>query len=637
MQRIPPDHEDDKPLLHTVNEPVDSRGSDPDRKLWHEFAEAATPKTFCQSWLSLQCRLLHGVRCAMVLLGAPDQGPFTPVAFWPSAKHNMTHLTGAVERALKERRGLLIQGDSSSSESPEIVLETYHVAYPVEVSSKLHGVVVLEVEHHAQHEIQTLMRQLHWGAAWLEVLIRRTEALKSSEVNERLQKVLDLVASAVEHGPFQEAAMALVTRLATELDCDRVSLGFVKGRHVRVKVLSHTAEFGKATNLVRAIGAAMDEALDQRSVVAYPQAPEDVPLVIRAHEELSRQHGAGAILTIPLENKGRVIGGLTLERPPDTPFDKAAVEACETAAAVVGPILDTKRAEDRWLIRKTADSFVTQLKRMLGPGYLLRKLIMLLLFALVIFFYFFEVDYRVTAPTSIEGAVQRVVAAPFNSYIKEAQVRPGDIVKEGDILCLLDDRDLKLERLKWATEKEQFVKQYHEAMAKHERAQIRIVRAKIDQAEAQIALLDEQLARTRVTAPFNGIVMSGDLSQSLGAPVERGQVLFEVAPLDEYRVIAEVDERDIQAIEVGQRSELVLPSMPGKGFPFIVEKITPVSTAKEGRNTFRVEGRMEEAPTRLRPGMEGVGKITIDRRRLIWVWTHKAIDWLRLQVWRWFP
>jgi GAF domain-containing protein len=636
MERTPSGHGDDERSVLEVGAPTENPESDLDRKLWRQFAEAATPKAFCQSWLSLQCRLLNGVRCAMVLLGAPDQGPFTPVAFWPSDKHNMTHLTGTVERTLKERRGLITKG-SSSSESPEIVLETYHVAYPVKVSSKLHGVVVLEVEHHARHEIQTLMRQLHWGAAWLEALIRRTEALKSSEVNERLHKVLDLVASAVEHGPFHEAAMAFVTRLATELDCDRVSLGFVKGRHVRVKILSHTAEFGKATNLVRAIGASMDEALDQRAVVTYPQAPEDVPLVTRSHEELARQHGAGVILTIPLENKDRFIGGLTLERPSDKPFDQATIEACETAGALVSPILDTKRAEDRWLIRKTADSFVTQLKRMLGPDYLLRKLILLLLFALVTFFSIFEVDYRISAPTSIEGAIQRVVASPFNSYIKEAPVRPGDIVREGDLLCLLDDRDLKLERLKWTTEKEQFVKQYHEAMAKHDRAQIRIVQTKMDQAKAQIALLDEQLARTRMVAPFSGVIMSGDLSQSLGAPVERGQVLFEVAPLDEYRVIAEVDERDIQGIEVGQRSELVLPSMPGEIVPFVINKITPVSTAKEGRNYFRVEGKMEEASTRLRPGMEGVSKITIDRRKLIWVWTHKAIDWLRLQVWRWFP
>ena len=88
----------------------------------------------------------------------------------------------------------------------------------------------------------------------------------------------------------------------------------------------------------------------------------------------------------------------------------------------------------------------------------------------------------------------------------------------------------------------------------------RVLRAKIDQAVAQISLLDEQLARCRITSPFDGVIMSGDLSQSLGAPVERGDVLFDVAPMDAIRVIAEVDERDINDIVVGQKSDLVLPS-----------------------------------------------------------------------------
>ena len=572
----------------------------------------------------------------MLLLGAPDRGPFTPVAVWPNAKHNVTHLTAAAEQALKERRGLLVKNDPShSSQNP--FPDSHQVAYPIEVSGNLHGVVVLEVDVRPSHGLQATMRQLHWGAAWLEVMIRRTEALKSEEVNQRLQKVLDLLASAVEREGLYASAMAFVTRLAMALECDRVSLGFVSRRHVRVSVMSHSAEFGKETNLVRGIESAMDEAVDQHAVVVYPLPPDTVPLVTRAHEELVRQHGAGAILTLPLEHKGEFVGGLTLERPADRPFDRGTVEACETVAALVGPILDTKRAEERWLIRKAADSFATQLKRVLGPGYLVRKLILILLLGLVTFFYFFEVDYRVTAPTSIEGAVQRVAAAPFEGYIKEAPIRPGDMVKEGEVLCLLDDRDLKLERLKWSTQRKQLLGEYREAMANHERAQIRITKAKIDQAEAQISLLDEQLARTRILARFDGIVVSGDLSQSLGAPVEQGQVLFEVAPLDEYRVIAEVDESDITEIAVGQRSELLFPSMTDEVFPFIVEKITPVSTAKEGRNYFRVEGRMEQISQRLRPGMEGIGKITIDRRRLIWVWTHKATDWLRLQVWRWFP
>jgi len=230
-----------------------------------------------------------------------------------------------------------------------------------------------------------------------------------------------------------------------------------------------------------------------------------------------------------------------------------------------------------------------------------------------------------------------VIAAPFNGFVKEAPVRPGDIVKKGALLCTLDDRELKLEQVKLSTEREQYGKQHQEAMAKHERAQARILKAKIDQTAAQISLIEEKLTRSRIVAPFDSVVMSGDLSQSLGSPVERGQELFKVAPLEAYRVIIEVDERDIKEIRVGQSSELVLPSMPGKVFPFAVEKITPVSTAKEGRNYFRVEGRMEQALVGLRPGMEGIGKITVDRRKLIWVWTHEMIDWLRLQLWRWMP
>jgi len=489
----------------------------------------------------------------MVLLGSADRGPYTPVAVWPDAKLGMDHLTGTAEQALKERRGLLLEGKSlAGPETPPF--ETHHIAYPIEVSSKIHGVVVLEVERCPRHEVQAIMRQLHWGAAWLEVLIRRSEALQSEKENERLRSVLDLLTSALEHKGFHASAMAYVTRMATTFACDRVSLGFVRRRHVRVEVLSHSAEFGKQTNLIRAIGSAMDEAIDQQVPLVYPLPGGTAPRVTRAQEELSRQHGAGAILTIPMEGRDGHIGALTLERAADKPFDQATLETCETAAALAGPILETKRAEDRWLIQKAADASGVQLKRLLGPGYLVRKAVLILLVGVVTFFSLFKVDYRVTAPTAIEGAVQRVVAAPFDGYVKEAPIRAGDVVDERDVLCCLDDRELRLERIKWVTEREQLVKQHHEAMAEHDRPQIRITRAKIDQAEAQISLLNEQLTRTKVAAPFRGVVMSGDLSQSLGAPVERGDVLFEVAPLDEYRVIAQVDERDITEVAVGQRS-----------------------------------------------------------------------------------
>jgi len=604
--------------------------------LWRRFAEATDLKTFCQSWLSLQVSMIKDVRSAMILLGTPDRGPFSPVAIWPKPDFNVSHLTNSAERALKERRGLLLKSDSLP-ESQNNQPESIHISYPIEVSGKIHGVVVLEVEDRPSHEIQAIMRQLHWGSAWLEVMFQRADILQVEETNDRLKKTLDLVASAAENERFQASAIAFVTRLATEMECERVSLGFEHRKAIRVNALSHSSEFGKQMNLLRAIGSAMDEAIDQRAIILYPLPNEATPLVTRAHEELSRQHGAGNILTIPLRKEDKFFGCLTLERPVNKPFDEEEVKLCETIASIIGPILDTKRKEDRWLITKAGESFVAQLKKLIGPGHLVLKLISLLIISLVVFFYFAEGDYRVSAPTTLEGTIQRAVCAPFDGFIADARVRAGDVAKEGDILCVMDDRDLKLERIKWVSQKEQLLKQHREAMAKHDRSQILILQAKIDQAEAQISLLDEQLARAKVTAPFSGVIMKGDLSQQLGAPVEKGQVLFEMAPLDSYRVIVEVDEREITEIKAGQKGELILPSMPNEVFHLMVEKTTPVSIAKEGRNYFRVEARLEGNTERLRPGMEGIGKIMVDRRKLIWIWTHELIDWIRLKLWAWWP
>jgi len=115
-------------------------------------------------------------------------------------------------------------------------------------------------------------------------------------------------------------------------------------------------------------------------------------------------------------------------------------------------------------------------------------------------------------------------------------------------------------------------------------------------------------------------------------------VMWELAPLDAYRVILQVDERDIADLKVGQKGELVLSSMPGERQPLTVAKITPVSTPKEGRNVFRVEAQIgARSDARLRPGMEGVAKVEVDERRLISIWTRRLTDWLALKSWSWLP
>jgi RND family efflux transporter MFP subunit len=245
--------------------------------------------------------------------------------------------------------------------------------------------------------------------------------------------------------------------------------------------------------------------------------------------------------------------------------------------------------------------------------------------------------HRIKAEATVEGLVQRAIVAGLDGYVAEARARAGDLVARGQVLARLDDRDLVLEHRRWEARENQLRHEYRSAVALHDRSELSIAQARLDEARAQIALLDEQLARTRLVAPFDGIVVRGDLSQSLGAPVERGDVLYEIAPIDGYRIIIEVDERDIAHVDPGRRGALALTALPGAALPLEIRQVTPVSIAEGGRNFFRVEASLDEPYHALRPGMEGVARIDAGRHRLLWIWTHELVDWLRLQAWSLLP
>ena len=179
--------------------------------LWTSFAEASTVEGFCRSWLALQCRMIGGVRAGMVLLGPADRGPFRPVATWPEGHRNLKHLTNTAERTLADRRGLVLRCDPAEGETDD----HYEISYPLEVRGALHGATVLELMPKSEASLQGMMRQLHWGAAWLELLFSREAMAAEKETRERIQTALDLVATSVGQDRFYASAMALVTALAT--------------------------------------------------------------------------------------------------------------------------------------------------------------------------------------------------------------------------------------------------------------------------------------------------------------------------------------------------------------------------------------------------------------------------------------
>ncbi len=294
-----------------------------------------------------------------------------------------------------------------------------------------------------------------------------TTPTKERPASQRQKIVLELLATVIQHERFQEAASAFVTVLAIRFDCDRVCLGFLGRRRTQLQIVSHTAHFERKCNLVRAIEAAMEEALDQGLTVSIPdnsKADGSDPRITRAHEELARQHGSDSICSIPTDSGGDASAVLTLERPGGQPFEAETIQLCETALTMAAPLLALKQSAERPLVTKAWGSLHKTLQIFLGRGHLGWKLAAIVAVCLTLFLCFATAPYRVSAKTVLEASIQRAAVAPFDGYVKEAPHRAGDVLRQGDVLCTLDDRFLKLDLRKRQSEHEQLLKEHYHAL-----------------------------------------------------------------------------------------------------------------------------------------------------------------------------
>ena len=273
----------------------------------------------------------------------------------------------------------------------------------------------------------------------------------------------------------------------------------------------------------------------------------------------------------------------------------------------------------------------------LGRGALRLKLWTVGVLAACLFLFLVPGEFRVSSVAVLEGRVQRAIVAPFDGYVAVANARSGDLVQQGEVIAELDDTDLRLERARWASQRDEYAKQYRSALATLDHTAARISQSQIAQAEAQLDLISNQLERVKLVSPLDGIIISGDLSRLLGIPLERGQLLFEISPLNEYRLILNVEEQDIVHVKPGQTGNLILAAFPQRKIPFTVKKVAVLHEQDDVGITYRTEAALEIDLVDLRPGMQGVGKVYIDQRNYLWIWTRRVSDWFRMNMWTWLP
>jgi len=595
--------------------------------------------------LEVQRRLIEAEQGAMIALRGQEQPPEV-IALAPATGQTATPETppawvttalSGQDRAVAKlgpARVMPIRRDDLY----ETQHSTHALMLPVSQSGGRLIVTFFLIQHFEPDALPRWVERLTLSRAAQDAFeLRLTLEQRSAELS-RLAGSVQAIGAFNDQDRLRGAGMAVCNELAQRYNAERVSIGLLRSRYVKLIGLSHTERVNRKMLLVQDIERTMEECLDQDEVVLFPtpqRGGEQFGAVTRAAEHLSEQHGPTRVLSLPLRRRGEVIGALTIELSPQQRFAAEQIEALQLTAELVTPRLANLAKHDRFFLLRWADTSKQVAGNLVGADYAWAKLTVILVVAGLLASVLIRGDQTVEAPFRLKPDSIRVVAAPYAGFLNRVEVEPDDQVTEGEtLLAALDTSELRLELADRRAELAKFIGEADMAMREDKTAEAKIARAEIQRTQAQIARLEHRIEQARMVAPLTGTVLTGELKRRVGAPVEQGEVLFELGSADALYAELAMPESAITQIDTGQTGRLATAAQPGVYLPIRLVKINPVAEVIGEQNSFRVRAEFDtDEPIRLTTGTEGVARVTVGRAPYLWIWTKGLVDWVRLKLW----
>jgi hypothetical protein len=388
------------------------------------------PEQFLVNLLAVQCHLAAASGGAILRINPSQQveilavypqpapGSTAPVWLAQSAESGAEVISGG-KTAVKP---LHTAGDLYGQPASQ-----HLVMLPLRGGSGVLGLATFLVASNDTRVLAAAQQRLELTVSLLSLYEMRLTLQQRQGDLRRLRLAMETTAAVNEQRRFKGAAMALCNEVASRWGCDRVGLGFLKGRYVHLKALSHTEKFSRKMKLVQDIESAMEETLDQDVEVLYP-TPRDATFVSRATGELAKRHGPSAVLNMPLRWDDDVAAVLCLERSADEVFAIDEIESLRLACDLATPRLINMHEHDRWVGARAAGAIRTGLAALVGPKHTWIKVAGIAICAAILFVVFARGEFRAEASFVLESTRQQVVPAAFDGYLRRAYVKSGDVV-----------------------------------------------------------------------------------------------------------------------------------------------------------------------------------------------------------------
>ena len=445
-----------------------------------------------------------------------------------------------------------------------------------------------------------------------------------------LAAIVELVTHIEQQESFEGAINVATNSVAKFLGCARVAFAELTPRGgMRLRDISGFDGFDETSETSRAYREALAETQLHCDMVRWPASPAGQRSALLAHTTLGQLCHFRSICSATLQTpEGEIVGAWLLADSDELATDERFGNFVRAASPRIASALAVSRKRHQPLVRRAYESAASFARSNSAR-------IVLLACILIVGLLLLPVPYRIRCRCSVEPNSRRYAVAPFGGIVEETGVEPGDVVAAGDLLARMDGREILWDLSAAEAERSQAVKQRDVDLAEREVTKVLISQFETERLDAKIDVLQFRRDNLDVRSAIDGVVLSGSLEKSQSAPVDVGQVLYEIGPLDDLKVEIEVPDIDVAQVQEGQCVKVWIDGLEGVPIEAIIDRIAPRSEVRNDRNVFIAKVALANPDLRFRPGMRGSARISGPLRPLAWNVFHKPWDFVvsRLTWW----
>ncbi len=449
--------------------------------------------------------------------------------------------------------------------------------------------------------------------------------------------IANTIAKVAGFSSRHELAFSITNNLRNRISADQVLLGIVKRRNVKIISISGQDEVEMRSPDIAIVHEAMEECLDMNQTVVYqPEAPdtdEKVNTGHRLHKQWHEASGRAAVVSMPLHVGDECSAILSIRRDAAHPFRGDELQKIQELAEPYTAAISLIDRANRNILSHTLDSGRKACSDLLRPEGWLKRAMLAGLVLLLGWFVFGNMTYHVSVSAKIVPAQVRHLATPENATLVAVSAKQGDQVRKNDLLCEFDQQDLLLEHDQLTSQLQIAQLEKQNAESRRSDFDVRLAQANIALLQAKLKILDRKINQYTIRAPFEGLIVQGDLSERVGEALPIGEPLFELAPARKWKLELEIPETMAADVTRGLTGCFATKAKPDVTHEISVAQVNPQAEVSKTRNVYFAQADVQMEEPWIKSGMEGVAKIQVDRRPVWWIVSHRIINFVRLHLW----